>query len=112
MRRRDLLDAMSALNIAKTNSLQDQKERENLRSQYSTKAPATEPLTAPVPTRPPVSPPPASVNMWSPEMGIKFGGPAPAPPANANMHHPAYPSTRGGQVRGGQWSPEKGIRFG
>ena len=83
-----------------------------MRSQYSAKAPADEPLTAPTPTRAAVAPPPAPSGMWSPEMGIKFGGAAPALPANKNVHNPAYPDTRnGGQIRGGPWDPSRGVQF-
>ena len=111
----ELSDAMSALNLSQASSLQDQKQRESLRSHYSAKAPSSEPLTAPTPTRAAVQPPtgPAS-GMWSPEMGIKFGGvttpqqPA-ATAANGNVHNPAYPNTR---ARGGQWNESQGLRFG
>ncbi|KAH3074367.1 hypothetical protein KXW78_005350 [Aspergillus fumigatus] len=56
--------------------------------------PPEEPLTAPQPTRAPVAPPAVPTpGMWSPEMGIRFGG---------------------GNNRGqpGQWDPSDGIRFG
>ncbi|KAF4217923.1 hypothetical protein CNMCM8980_008241 [Aspergillus fumigatiaffinis] len=56
--------------------------------------PPEEPLTAPQPTRAPVAPPAVPTpGMWSPEMGIRFGG---------------------GNSRGqpGQWDPSDGIRFG
>lgn len=108
----DLSNAMSALNISHTTSLQDQKQREGLRSHYSAKAPDSEPLPAPVPARAPVQPPPVpSSGMWNPEMGIKFGGaPPPQQPAtNGVVHNPAYPSTR---ARGGQWDANQGVRFG
>ncbi|KAI4128384.1 MAG: hypothetical protein LQ347_004206, partial [Umbilicaria vellea] len=108
----DLLNAMSSLNISQTSNLQDQKQRENMRSQYSAKAPADEPLTAPTPTRAAVVPPPAP-SVWTPEMGIKFGGAAPSLPAIGNVHNPAYPNTRtGGQIRGGPWDPSRGVQFG
>lgn len=116
---------MSALNISQATALQDQKQRENLRSHYSTKAPESEPLTAPVPTRAPVQPPPPATTaakgpvqgMWNPEMGIKFAGvttPQQQPQqqqanVNGNVHNPAYPNTRG---RGGQWDMSQGVRFG
>lgn len=109
----DLSNAMSALNISQASSLQDQKQREGLRSHYNAKAPASEPLTAPVPTRAAVQPPPAaaqSSGMWNPEMGIKFAGvttPHQAK-ANGNVHNPAYPNAMG---RGGQWDVSQGVRF-
>ena len=110
----DLTDAMSALNLSQTSHLQDQKQREGLRSHYSAKAPKEEPLAAPVPTRANVQPPPApSPALWSPEMGISFGDPAkaPPPPQNGNVHNPAYPNTR---ARGGpgQWNANQGVKFG
>ena len=118
----DLSNAMSALNISQANSLQDQKQREGLRSQFESKAPPSsvkeEPLTAPVPTRAPVQPPPAATptvpsgGMWNPEMGIKFANvttPRMPEQANGNVHNPAYPITAG---RGGQWDVQHGIKFG
>ena len=108
----DLSNAMSALNLSQTTSLQDQKQRESMRSHYSTKAPSSEPLAAPTPTRAAVQPPTAPApGMWNPEMGIKFGGvttPQQAP-AKGNLHNPAYPNTR---TRGGQWDANQGLRFG
>ena len=110
----DLADALSTLSLAQTNHLQDQKQREGLRSHYSAKAPKEEPMPAPVPTRANVQPPPApSPALWSPEMGINFGGAAKGPPPlppGGNVHKPEYPNTR---ARGGagQWDG-KGIRFG
>ena len=108
----ELTDAMSALNLSQATSLQDQKQRESLRSHYSAKAPSSEPLTAPTPTRAAVQPPAAPVpGMWNPEMGIKFAGVTTPqqPPANGNVHNPAYPNTR---ARGGQWDASQGLRFG
>jgi programmed cell death 6-interacting protein len=103
----DLLNAMSALSLTKSTALQEQKEREELRSQYNTKAPQTEPLAAPVPTRAPVTLP--TPGMWSPEVGIKFGSPAQVPVGSANAHNPAYPSA---QMQAGRWDPNQKIRFG
>jgi len=107
----DLSNAMSSLSIAQSNTLQEQKQRETLRSQYSAKAPHKDPLTAPTPTRAPIPPPPATPGMWSPEMGIKFDGPAPQPPREGNMHNPAYPNSLLGQMRNTQWDPNQGVRF-
>lgn len=54
-----------------------------------------EPLTAPQPTRANVAPPQVPTpGMWSPEMGIRFAGAGPSPPAQP-----------------GQWDPSKGVRF-
>lgn len=106
----DLSNAMSALNLSQTTSLQDQKQRESLRSHYSARAPSSEPLTAPIPTRAAVQPPPAPTpGVWNPELGIKFGGVTTPqqPPANGNVHNLTYPSTR---ARG--WDANQGVRFG
>ncbi|BDD61184.1 hypothetical protein MAP00_006254 [Monascus purpureus] len=64
-----------------------------------------EPLTAPQPTRAPVPPPQVPApGLWSPEIGIRFGGPAP-PPSQGQI------AGRGqGQVSG-KWDPNQGIRF-
>ena len=107
----DLSNAMSALNLAQSHNLQDQKQRETLRSHYNEKAPVTDPLTAPTPTRAPVVPSPG---VWKPEMGIQFGGPAQQPQMNGkeNLHNPAYPNTRSGpRMQGGQWDPSRGLKF-
>ncbi|MCJ1410691.1 pH-response regulator protein palA/rim20 [Ptychographa xylographoides] len=107
----DLSNAMSALNIAQNNNLQEQKQRETLRSHYNVKAPNKDPMPAPIPQRAPVPPPPTQ-GTWTPEVGIKFGGPVPLPPNSGNLHNPTYPNTRGSQLRGSQWEPNAGIRFG
>ncbi|XHG00562.1 hypothetical protein AWENTII_003998 [Aspergillus wentii] len=53
-----------------------------------------EPLTAPQPTRAPVAPPAVPTpGMWTPEMGIRFGG------APASGRQP------------GKWDPSQGVRF-
>lgn len=101
----DLSNAMSALNLSQVTSLQDQKQRENLRSQYNTKASTAdrEPMTAPTPKPHPAPTP----GMWNPELGIKFG--AVTTPNGGNAHNPAYPNTR---ARGVQWDINQGVRFG
>ena len=123
----DLADSMSALNLSQTDHLHDQKQREGLRNQYSARAPKEEPLTAPLPTRANVQPPPplppsvgpSPAALWSPEMGINFGGgpPAKAQQQNENAHNPAYPNTRArgaavGGGQGGQRDVSQGVRFG
>lgn len=108
----DLSNAMSALNLSQTTSLQEQKQRESLRSHYNAKAPSSEPLTAPTPNRGVAQPPPAPApGIWNPEIGIKFGGVTTPqqPSAKGNVHNPAYPNTR---TRGGQWDEKQGLRFG
>lgn len=115
---RDLSNAMSALNLAQNNSMQDQKQREALRSQFSSKSKVNELLKAPIPTRGPAASLPvaaaagaaaATPGMWNPDAGIKFGGSGAA--VNANVHNPAYPNTRTAQVQGGQWDPSRGVQF-
>lgn len=99
----DLSNPMAGLSIQQTQqNLQEQKQRESARREYSAKAPAGEPLTAPTPTRA-VQPPPTAVQqpqigVWNPEIGIKFGG----------------PPVKGAQrpVKGGQWDPQQGVKFG
>ncbi|RFU26102.1 hypothetical protein B7463_g10238, partial [Scytalidium lignicola] len=70
-----------------------------------------QPIQAPVPTRgavSPIQPPPSIVPaMWSPEMGIKFGG--------ATANSPSGVQNPPQQVRptkGGAWDPSMGVRFG
>lgn len=110
----DLSNAISSLNLSQTHNLQDQKQRETMRSHYNEVAPAAEPLMAPTPTRAAVMPPPvtSSPGIWKPEMGISFDRGAGAPQAQRNgndMHNPPYPNTKGG--RGGQWDPSRGLKF-
>ena len=101
---------MSSLNIAQSNHLQEQKQRETLRAQYSVRAPIKDPMTAPMPTRAP-APAPPTPGMWTPELGIKFGVGAPPAAQSSNTHNPAYPNTRTGQMRAGQWDANQGVRF-
>lgn len=110
----DLSNALSSLNLSQTQNLQDQKQRETLRSHYSAKVPPSEILTAPVATRATVQPPPPGPvpGMWNPEMGIKFGGLPPSQQhaqGNGNVHNATYPSAK---PRGAQWDMSQGVRFG
>ncbi|KAI4123616.1 MAG: hypothetical protein LQ338_005187 [Usnochroma carphineum] len=106
----DLASALSNLNL----NLQDQKERQTLRSHYTTQQqpPSSNgPIAAPTPTRAPQPEP----GIWNPAQGIKFGG---APPQQVqqpqqpigNVHHPAYPNAN--TRSGGQWDVSRGIQFG
>ncbi|KAL8711581.1 MAG: hypothetical protein Q9220_003991 [cf. Caloplaca sp. 1 TL-2023] len=109
----DLSTALSNLNL----NIQDQKERQSLRPQYSThqqqkRQPVpTEPLTAPTPTRAPQPEP----GVWNPAQGIKFGGGVgtsqQSEQGQQNIHHPAYPNTANARG-GGQWDVSHGVRFG
>ena len=106
----DLSNAMSALSMAQSNSLQDQRERESLRSQYNaTKAASGEPLAAPMPTR--SNPPAPAGGMWTPDMGIKFSA-TPVSSTQENAHNPAYPAPTTTQQSRGVWNPSGGITFG
>lgn len=70
---------------------------------------AGEPLTAPQPTRASAVPPPvATSGIWSPEMGIRFGG-APAPASAAPSS--TQPQTPGSAPMQGKWDPSRGVRF-
>ena len=107
----DLSNAMSALNLAQSSSLQDQKERDSLRSQYNaTKAATGQSIAAPMPTR--TNPPQSAGGMWTPEMGITFGASSIPQPNNnpANIHNPAYPAPP--QAGRGTWKAGTGIKFG
>lgn len=104
----DLANPMAGLSIQQTTqNLQEQKQRESQRGEYSAKAPAEEPLTAPTPTRatapslPAVQQPQVVGGVWNPEIGIKFGGPPPNGVGGAQR-----------PVKGGQWDAGKGVRFG
>lgn len=127
----DLSTSLSNLSIAPhatANNLQSQKQRESSRSHYSTPAPIDEPLTAPKPTRTTAAPPPAVAaspslqppGIWSPEMGIKFGGNAGAnPPSQSgeatgrNLKYPdAHTNNVPTAVHGGRWDGTRGLMFG
>lgn len=96
----DLANPMQGLKIQQTQQeLKDQKVRERERGEYGAPAPAGEPLTAPMP----VTAKQPSVGVWNPEIGIKFGGGAPANGAGAQNQK---------QVKRGQWDAGKGVKFG
>ncbi|KAL9604993.1 MAG: hypothetical protein Q9219_000181 [cf. Caloplaca sp. 3 TL-2023] len=121
----DLSTALSNLNL----NLQDQKERQSLRSHYAAtqhpppppsqhqqqqqqqyNSPVSEPMAAPTPTRAPQPEP----GIWNPTQGIKFGGglQSAAPQLgqeNGNVHHPAYPKAN---ATAGPWDVSRGVRFG
>ena len=95
--------AMSSLNLQETSaSLQKQKRQENARA-----APPhnhmQQPLTAPLPTRAPIAPPPPATTVWSPDMGIRFGG----APTQGNANIPQAP----GRPNNGQWEQGRGGHF-
>lgn len=101
-------DRYRDLNLPAINNLTIQQQQQQTANAFSHNSlrPTGPPIPAPVPHRAPVPPmQPAQVlqgGMWSPEMGIKFGGPAPTqqpPQAPQNIH-------------GGQWDPRAGVRFG
>ena len=91
----------------KTLDLQEQKQRESARSEYSAPAPSGEPLTAPTPTRvPPSAVQQPQISVWNPEIGIKFGGPPPPPAVNGGGGAGAQRS-----IKGGQWDATQGVKF-
>lgn len=98
----DLTTRMSSLGLqqAASSSLQQQKQADAQDPHYGASAHAEEPLTAPTPTR--ASMPPTA-GMWTPEVGIRFGGP---PTASGN------PRPSGGPPQDGRWDPAQGLKFG
>lgn len=103
---RDLTNsAMSSMNLGQTtSSLQQQKHQEHHRPPPP-RSMGHEPLAAPLPTRANPGPPMPVPGMWTPEVGIKFGGPPPQ--AHGNPHVAPYPQTRPDH----QWDPKNGVRF-
>lgn len=127
----DLSTSLSNLSIAPhatANNLQSQKHRESSRSHYCTPAPIDEPLTAPKPTRTTAVPLPAVAassslqpsGIWSPEMGIRFGGDngAHPPPQSGEsvVRNLKYPDANTNNipttVQGGRWDGTRGVMFG
>ena len=69
--------AISSLHLHETSAaLREQKRQEHSRATPPAGL-TLEALAAPVPTRAPVGPPMPSAGVWSPDMGIRFGGPSP-----------------------------------
>lgn len=98
----DLATRMSSLGLqrATSTSLKQQKQADAQDPQYGANAHAEEPLTAPTPTRASVPP---QAGMWTPEVGIRFGG---VPTTSGN----ARPSN--GPPQDGRWDPAQGLKFG
>ena len=103
----ELEDAMAGLNLRN-----EQAQREQLRQQYhpngggeeeGNEKDRREVMTAPTPVRKVQLP---EQGVWSPDVGIKFGGAQGS--GMVNMHKAAYPNTR----LAGQWDPSQGVRFG
>jgi programmed cell death 6-interacting protein len=95
--------AMSSLNLQETSaSLQKQKRQENARAAPPHNQ-TQQPLTAPLPTRAPIVPPPPATTVWSPDMGIRFGG----PPTQGNANIPQA----SGRPNNGQWEQGRGGHF-
>lgn len=94
--------AMTSLNLQETSaSLQKQRKQETVRTAPA-QPHAQQPLTAPQPTRASIAPVGAVGGVWSPDMGIKFGG----TPVQANGQHSSLQGWQGNvpwdQNRGGQ----------
>jgi programmed cell death 6-interacting protein len=98
----DLTTRMSSLGLqqAATESLHQQKQADAQNPHYGATAHAEEPLAAPTPTRANVPP---TAGMWTPEVGIRFGG---VPTSSGN----ARPSA--GPPQDGRWDPAQGLKFG
>lgn len=98
--------AMAALNISSHHPIHQQQP---IQSQPpAPQPPAAQPLTAPQPTRANAALPPPVTNtggIWSPDMGIRFGGPLPAPGST----QPGRQGNAGASA--GTWDPSKGMRF-
>ena len=95
--------AMSSLNLQETSaSLQEQKRQENARASPA-QSHAQQPLTAPLPMRAPIAPPAPTAAVWSPEMGIKFGG----LPAQVNRNVTQPP----GRPHNTTWDQGRGGHF-
>lgn len=108
----DLSTAMAQMSLQNANHahLRHQKHQETLMQQQQPRvtAPRTEPLAAPMPTRANVVPPPVAATpapgMWTPEMGIKFGGAGPSAPVSSTPNE-------NGNHRDNRWDPSKGMQF-
>ncbi|PGH08274.1 hypothetical protein AJ79_06061 [Helicocarpus griseus UAMH5409] len=83
-------------------------------------AAAEEPLTAPQPTRASIVPPPSTMplpvgmaGMWSPEMGIRFGGsPAGGGGGGSGVQTQAQTQAQDQTLpTPGRWDPSRGVRF-
>ncbi|KAL1302117.1 hypothetical protein AAFC00_002552 [Neodothiora populina] len=112
----DLSMAMAQMSLHHANhtNLRQQKQQETLLQHQSpmSNVPRTDPITAPMPTRANVVPPPVAVapapapGIWTPEMGIKFGG---------TGNPAAVPAAMNGDFRGdhsdNRWDPSKGVQF-
>jgi programmed cell death 6-interacting protein len=95
--------AMSSLSLQETSaSLQKQKWEESARA-VPLHSQTQQPLTAPLPTRAPITPPSPVATVWSPDMGIRFGG----PPTQGNANIPNAP----GRPNKGQWEQGRGGHF-
>lgn len=95
---------MSALNIGKAQTLQQERDAEQQRPFYTAQAPTEVPLTAPQPQRTAAAP--AAPGMWMPGMEIKFA--APVSDGSGGSQVGGQPQ----QAQAGQWDPSKGMRFG
>lgn len=113
----DLSTALAQMSLQNANhaNLRHQKQQEMRIQQHQqpirNTAPHTEPLTAPMPTRANVAPPPVATTptpgMWTPEMGIKFGGPS----TSTTGASAGVPNGDNGGQRDNRWDPNKGMQF-
>uniref|UniRef100_A0A093W407 pH-response regulator protein palA/RIM20 n=1 Tax=Talaromyces marneffei PM1 TaxID=1077442 RepID=A0A093W407_TALMA len=99
--------AMAALNISSHHHPIQHQQQPVQPQPPVPQPPAEQPLTAPQPTRANTVPPPVpnTGGIWSPEMGIRFGGALPAPGST----QPGRQGNAGGAA--GTRDPSKGMRF-
>ncbi|KAH0263029.1 BRO1-domain-containing protein, partial [Aureobasidium melanogenum] len=114
----DLSTSMAQMSLQNANqtNLRQQKQQETLMNQQQPRTtPRTgPPLAAPLPTRANVAPPPVAATasptpgMWTPEMGIRFGGPGAAASSVVNNDGaPQKPTSRDNR-----WDPStQNIQF-
>lgn len=98
---------MANLNLAPTE--QPVQQRQEQQQQAVAAGDRYESQEAAVAAPKPVKPQQGVAGMWSPELGIKFGG-ANAPPFAPQANGGQMP--RGQGPGGGHWDPSKGVKFG
>jgi len=104
---RDLSTQFSSLSLGKAASLQQEKDAQAQRPIFTQhqQQNTREPLAAPLPQRAPAP------GVWTPDMPIAFGSPAPGGAAGtgAGVGAPAISTQKQGD---GRWDPGSGVRFG
>ncbi|OKL58793.1 pH-response regulator protein palA/RIM20 [Talaromyces atroroseus] len=105
--------AMASLNIASHRPIQRPQKPQSPLQQPQPQPQQQQPLTAPQPTRTNAAPPPVTIGggIWSPEMGIRFGGPLPAPGTTQPGRQGDHQNKPATHANPGAWDPSKGLRF-